>query len=84
MTSKEYKILIRFITKNVIRKQFPGVNKKAVENAATIIAKNVHARFYGANVDGVDSPIWRDDGNEYWPDGFKQPTIDANQLLVEE
>ena len=37
------------------------------------IARTVHARMYGANVDGVDSPIWNN--------GEKTPLIEASELL---
>lgn len=76
MKSAEYRDIIRIIAKGAMRKRFPGVNVKALEEAAITIAKNVHARMYGANVDGVGSPLWRDEEN-------KQPDIPAAQLLQE-
>lgn len=42
-----------------------------------MIGLNVHARMYGANVDGVDSPIW----NIYMDNNRPEPKIDAKDLL---
>lgn len=58
MKSGEYRTIIRKIVRNALKRNFPGLkNTNAVEE---LIAKNIHARMYGANVDGVDSPLWRD------------------------
>lgn len=71
MRSGEYRDIIRRITKRTLIKRFPGLNKKFVDEAANNIAINIHARMYGANVDNVESPIWRKD----------EPEIDAKELL---
>lgn len=81
MQSSEYRKNIRVIVKNVMRRKFPGLKSKILEEAASEVAKNIHARFYGANVDNVDSPIWRDHpctGIE-----FKQPDKTAQEILDE-
>ena len=74
MNSKEYKSNIRNIVINVLRKKVPGLKRKEAEEASKEIATAIHARFYGANVDGVGSPIWRryDEG---------MPTKTAEELL---
>ena len=86
MKSSEYRQILKTITRNTINRRFPGLKKKCVEDVAMEIAKTIHARMYGANVDGVDSPIWRD-----WPQGenqhckgvlsINQPTVEAKELL---
>lgn len=60
MQSTEYRSLISKIVKNGIKKKFPGLKRQILDETATEIAKAIHARFYGADVDGVGSPIWRD------------------------
>lgn len=59
MRSHEYKSTIRIIIRNVMRKKFPAIKLSQLEEAAKEISTSIHARFYGANVDGVGSPIWR-------------------------
>ena len=75
MRADTYRELIRNIIKNVLIKRFPGLNKSALNEAANVIALNIHARFYGANVDDVDSPLWRASGE------FKEPKVDAVELI---
>lgn len=60
MKSQDYRALISKIVKNTIKKKFPGLKMVILEETAQEIAKTIHARFYGADVDGVGSPIWRD------------------------
>ena len=82
MHSTDYRRFIRTMIRNAIRKKFPGLKKQAqINEVATEVAVAIHARFYGANVDGVESPIWRDDTRhpEWYKD--KQPTIDAKDML---
>lgn len=74
MKADEYKDVIRTIVKNVLNKRFPGLNRAAKKEACTLIAKNVHARFYGCNVDGVPSPLWRAEDDPL-------PHIEAMELL---
>ena len=73
MTSKQYREIIRGISVAVMRRNFPTLNKTCANEAAREIAKNIHARMYGANVEGVDSPLWRNED--------KNPKIDATELL---
>lgn len=77
MKSEEYRKLISNIAKSAIKRRFPGLGKKEIDEAAKTIAVNIHARMYGANVDGVESPLWRD----HYPD--YQPTKPAQQILEE-
>lgn len=63
MKSDEYRQIIRTISRNIIRKNVPGLKGQVLEETVNLIAKSVHARMYGANVDGVDSPIWSIDRN---------------------
>lgn len=75
MRASEYRELVRIMVKNTLNKRFPGLNKNALNKAANVIATNVHARFYGANVDNIDSPLWRAGGE------FKAPDVDAIEIL---
>ena len=77
MRSGEYRDIIRKITKTVLNKKLPGVPPRVKEEIANIIAVAVHARMYGANVDGVDSPLWRISGE------YTEPNIDAATLMKE-
>lgn len=77
MNSQDYKAIIRKISFNLLKKRFPGLEKKHIEEVARMIGLNVHARMYGANVDGVDSPIW----NIYMDNNRPEPKIDAKDLL---
>ncbi len=78
MNSRDYRVIIKRISLNLLKKRFPGLDKKLICEVATDIARNVHARMYGANVDGVDSPIWADQ-NHIPP----KPLVNAAQLLKE-
>jgi len=83
MLSREYRALISKIVRNGIKKEFPGLKKVNLDKASQEIARAIHARFYGADVDGVGSPIWRDhDMTAECNRG--QPTKTANELLNEE
>ena len=73
MKSSEYKEIVRRISNGALRQRFPGLNKIALADVARTIAVNIHARLYGANVDGVESPLWRTD----------EPTLSASELLTE-
>lgn len=83
MISREYRDIISRIAWNVIRRQFPGLKKEELKIAAREIAINIHARMYGANVDGVDSPIWRERqcGDKAMKPAPNQPNVDASELL---
>ncbi len=83
MHSTEYRRFIRTMIRNAIRKKFPGLKQVQVNEVATEVAVAIHARFYGSNVDGVESPIWRDDARH--PDWYenKQPTKTAKELMDE-
>lgn len=76
MKASEYREAIRKIVNGAVNKTLPGL-KRGKNELADLIAKNVHARLYGANVDGVASPIWRNDGDQL-------PNVDASQLLKDE
>jgi hypothetical protein len=82
MKSHEYRKLIKTIVRNGVKKRFPGLKNKELEEAAYNIAVAIHARFYGANVDGVGSPIWRDHSSVAECDAG-QPTISAQDMLDE-
>lgn len=60
MKSAEYRQIIRSITRSVLRRKVPGLKNGVRIEIEVEIAKNIHARMYGANVDGVESPLWRD------------------------
>ena len=76
MISREYRLIIARITFNLMKREFPGLDKTKLRMLASEVAKNVHARMYGANVDNVDSPIWQDK-NHCKP----CPQVDATELL---
>ena len=78
MNSKAYRVIISTISYRLIKKQFPGLEKTRLRAIAVEIARNIHARMYGANVDGVDSPIWADQSH-----CKPRPLKDAAQLLKE-
>lgn len=74
MRSHEYKSTIQIIIRNVMKKRFGHIKHSELNEAAKEISTAIHARFYGANVDGVGSPIWarEDEG---------MPTKTAEELL---
>lgn len=75
MNSREYRDIIERIIRNAIHSRSDIKLKKGqVIEIASVIAKNIHARLYGANIDGVDSPLWSN-GNE--------PNVDASEILKE-
>ena len=78
MDSQDYRGLISRIIRVTMKKNFPLLAKngsrKALESASKQAAIAIHARMYGANVDGVASPIWRSDGDQY-------PRVDASEML---
>ena len=83
MQSSEYRRFIRTMIKNAVKRKFPGLKQVQVNEVATEVAIAIHARFYGANVDGVESPIWRDDPKySDWHED-KKPKKDAKDLLDE-
>lgn len=71
MKSYEYREIIRVITKKALKKRYPQLQQKQLNEVANTIAISIHARMYGANVDGVESPLWRQE----------EPKIDAKDLL---
>lgn len=83
MNSRDYRAILRNISFNALKKRFPGLDKKHLTEVANVIAVNIHARMYGANVDGVDSPIWNsaDFGHDCTVDPRTKPNVDAKDLL---
>ena len=81
MQSSDYRRFVRTMIRTAIKRKFPGLKQVQVNEVATEVAVAIHARFYGANVDGVESPIWRDDTRhpEWYKD--KQPNKTAKELL---
>lgn len=81
MKSSDYRSNISNIVRKALHRKFPGLKKSQVTELCRQISVSIHARFYGANVDGVESPIWRDDPNhaEWYKD--KQPTKTAQEML---
>ena len=71
MKSYEYREIIRVITKKALKRRFPQLKNLQLNEVANTVAIAIHARMYGANVDGVDSPLWRKE----------EPDIDAKDLL---
>lgn len=93
MKSVEYRAIIARIVRNSLRQEYPTLKLKNLDDRNGIshkIARAIHARMYGANVDGVDSPIWRDVGQSATnpnSSGDKYsappnlPKVDASELL---
>lgn len=83
MKSSEYRSNIRNIVRKAIIRKFPGLKPLHVKELATEISVAIHARFYGADVDNVASPLWRDDSK--YADVFKdrQATKTAQEILNE-
>src|SRR5579864_7057331 len=84
MNSQEYKVIISRISFMLLKERFPGIDKKILKEVGRKIAINIHARMYGANVDGVDSPIWTAAcGSDRMNDPRVKPKIDAKEMLNE-
>ena len=69
------------MVRKAINRKFPGLKPLHVKELATELSVAIHARFYGADVDNVASPIWRDDPNYVNMFKDKQPTKTAQELL---
>lgn len=82
MNSQDYRALISKIVRNTMKKKFPGLKGLVLVDASVEIAKAVHARMYGADVDGVGSPIWRDHSSTA-ECNTGQPFKTAQELLNE-
>lgn len=77
MKASEYREIIRIIVRKSFRKTLPELKlKKGMDEFIDTVAKNIHARLYGANVDNVASPLWRNENDN-------PPDIDASELLKE-
>lgn len=72
MRGIEYRDIVRKIIKAALRASVPGLKQKERNEVARVIANSVHARMYGADVDGVASPLWR----EIEPDKTAQEILD--------
>lgn len=83
MKSHEYRTIIRIISRNVLRKHFPGLKRKEADIAISEIAIAIHARLYGASVDNVASPIWRDHPSYVEDFSDAKPTRTAQEILNE-
>jgi len=81
MNSREYRAIIARISRVLIKRHFPEFrrNENELMLFSSELARNVHARMYGANVDGVDSPIWQD--VDRINDNRAKPCIEASELL---
>lgn len=83
MRSEDYRKDISRMIRNGMARKFPGLKSKVLLEASVEIARSIHAKFYGSDVDGVGSPIWRDDPRV--PECNRgQPTKTATELLNEE
>lgn len=77
MQSEQYRLIISRIVRVLVKEHFPELRRNGNELKlfSAQVARTVHARMYGANVDGVDSPIWNS--------GKKPPLVEASELLKE-
>lgn len=76
MKSSEYRTIVATIIKNIAKKRLPGIKQEHIKEIAIEASRAIHARMYGANVDGVDSPIWREYHGEH-----NLPTVEASELI---
>lgn len=81
MQSAEYKAILKTIILNLMKRKFPGLNKIQLSELAIEASRAIHARMYGANVDGVETPIWRDHPFRDTDFSDAQPTKTAQELL---
>lgn len=84
MKSADYRIIVSRITRNAVKKHLPAAKAVQIKAIGSEVAKAVHARMYGASVDKVASPIWRDHDCFKKDIGDMQPTKTAQELLDEE
>lgn len=66
-----------------MKRKFPGLNKLQLSELAIEASRAVHARMYGANVDGVETPIWRDHPFKDTDFSSAQPNKTAQEILNE-
>lgn len=83
MQSDEYKGILKTIILNLMKRKFPGLNKSQLSELAIEASRAIHARMYGANVDGVETPIWRDHPFKDTNFSNAQPNKTAQDLLNE-
>lgn len=83
MRSQEYKSILATIIRNTLKKEFSCLHNKILLEASFKAAKAIHARMYGANVDGVETPIWRDHPFKDANFTDAQPTKTAQEILNE-
>lgn len=72
MTSKQYKMLVAGIVRGAMRKFYPGIKQSKPKHGTepgpgneigSFVARAIHARMYGANVEGADSPLYHNERN---------------------
>lgn len=83
MLSSVYKSQIKNIIRNITNRKFPGLKKSQVTELVNEAATAIHARLYGAAVDNVASPIWRDDERYKLAFSDAQATKTAQEILNE-
>ena len=74
MKSSDYRRVVEALANSVIRKKLPGIKVQVRKEIVKQIAVAVHARMYGADVDGVTSPLYYD----IYPD--RMPTVSSIEL----
>jgi hypothetical protein len=83
MRGSEYRERIRKIVRGATRQALPGAKPATIKELSDLIARNVHANLYGACVDDVASPLWRETSNGSVDPDYrdKQPNRTARDIL---
>lgn len=81
MQGKVYRAKVKKIILVAMNTKLPGLKQADKKVISELAAKLIHAKLYGAEVDNVQSPIWRD----LWAqtDESYNPTVRADQILNE-
>lgn len=81
MQGKTYREKIHKVVNAVLRAHVPSIPKAKRVEIGYAIAGLIHAKLYGAYVDNIESPIWRD----LWIASGEcdAPTKTAEQILNE-
>lgn len=81
MQGTVYRAKIKKLILVAINTKLPGLKQADKKVISELAAKLIHAKLYGAEVDNVQSPIWRD----LWAqtDDSYNPTKTAEQILIE-
>lgn len=78
MKSQDYRNAVESIARGQLVKALPGLKRAQITTISKQIAIFTHARLYGADVENVASPLYRD----MYPDRFPQePSTDIAERV---